>query len=152
VAVISINWATKVINIPQDYLVPKGGTLYELDTDQFRLDLKSLEASVYGMPNMKTHNHNTAITVAGITYARTIEICSGYSITFQDGQYTVKLTGSNNNIFDVENYILNQNQVQVIPTNAAGLITVVSGSGVTEQDKIDIAKKTQGELLPFFFV
>jgi hypothetical protein len=40
-----------------------------------------------------------------------------------------------------------QNQVQVIPTNSAGLITVVSGSGVTAQDKIDIANLTWAELI-----
>lgn len=39
-----------------------------------------------------------------------------------------QLEGSNNNIWDVENGILNQNQVQVIPTNSAGLI-VGSGGG-----------------------
>ena len=60
------------------------------------------------------------------------------SITFEDGQYSVRLAGSNNNFFDVENGILNQNQVQVIPGNAAGLIVHTSGSGVTEQDKTDI--------------
>jgi len=144
---ISIEWSTKIINVPKSYLTLVGGTLYEMDTNQFRLDLKALEASVYGIPNLKTHNHNTSVTVAGITYARTIEIVSGYSVKFEDGQYTIRLTGSNNNIFDVENGILYQNQVQIIPTNAAGLITVVSGSGVTEQDKLDIADRILDELI-----
>ena len=146
---ISVNWANKVINIPQSYLTHITGTLYELDTNQFRLDLKALEDDVEGMPYVDTHRHNTEVTVAGVTYARVIEIINGYSITFEDGQYTVRLSGSNNNFFDVENGILNQNQVQVISTNSAGLIvkTIVSGSGVTEQDKADIADAVWNEVI-----
>ena len=136
---LSVTWGTKIINVLQADLTPVTGTLYELDTDQFRKDLKNLEDGEAGMPFPDTHTHNTEVTVAGVTYARFIEIINGYSITFEDAQYSVRLAGSNNNFFDVENGILNQNQVQIIPGNAAGLITVVSGSGVTSQDKIDIA-------------
>jgi len=53
---ISVDWPTKVITIPQDYLIPIIGTLYELDTDQFRLDLKNLEDdSAEGMVWPDTH-------------------------------------------------------------------------------------------------
>jgi len=135
---ISVTWGTRVINVPQSYLANITGTLYELNTDTMRLDLKALEDDEEGIPFPDTHRHNTEVTVAGITYARTIEIINSYSITFQDGQYSVRLVGSNNNFFDVENGILNQNQVQVIPGNAAGLIVSVQGSGITEQDKADI--------------
>jgi len=145
---ISITWGTKVISIPQSYLSLVSGTvsLYELDTEQFRLDLKDLEDDEEGMPFPDTHSHNTEVTVAGVTYARVIEIINGYSITFDDGQYTVRLVGSNNNFFDVENGILNQNQVQVIAGNAAGLIVHTSGSGVTLQDKVDIANAVWNHL------
>ena len=144
---ISINWATKVINVPQADLTHISGTLYELDTDAFRLTLKDLEDDEVGMPFPDTHRHNAAITVAGVTFSRVIEIINGYSITFEDGQYTVRLAGSNNNFFDVENYILNQNQVQIISGNSAGLITVIQGSGVTQQDKTDIIDGVWDELL-----
>jgi len=134
---ISIEWGTRIISVPQSYLTLISGTLYELDTDQFRLDLKDLEDDVEGMPFPDTHNHNTEVSVAGITYARVIEIINGYSITFEDGQYTVRLSGSNNNFFDVENGILNQNQVQIISTNSAGLQTVETGvSGLTPSESV----------------
>lgn len=136
---LTVTWGTKTINVLQADLTPVTGTLYELDTDQFRKDLKNLEDGEDGMPFPDTHTHNTEVTVAGVTYARFIEIINGYSITFENGSYSVRLAGSNNNFFDVENGILNQNTVQVISGNAAGLIVVVSGSGVTSQDKIDIA-------------
>lgn len=132
---ISITWGTKTINVPQSYLSLVTGTLYELDTEQFRLDLKALEEGEEGMPFPDTHNHNTEVTVAGITYARVIEIINGYQIEFEDGQYTVRLVGSNNNFFDVENGILAQNQVQIIPGNAAGLIVHEAGtSGLTPEE------------------
>lgn len=134
---ISVDPLTHTIHIPQSYLTLVSGTLYTMDTDQFRLDLKSWEDSEEGMPQLKTHDHNTEVTIAGVTYARSIKILAPYSITFENGQYSVRLEGSNNNIWDIGGGILNQNQVQVIPTNAAGLI--VSGSGVTQQDKTDIA-------------
>lgn len=127
---LSINWITKVITVPQADLSLISGTLYELDTNAFRLELKDIEDGE-GMPYLDTHRHNTEVTVAGTTFARTLEIINGYSVEFEDGQYSVRLVGSNNNIFDVENGILVQNQVQVIPTNAAGLITVTSGSGLS---------------------
>jgi hypothetical protein len=145
---ISVTWGTRVINVPKNYLSLITGTLYELDTEQFRLDLKALEDDEAGMPFPDTHEHATEVTVAGVTYARFITIINSYSITFEDGQYSVRLSGSNNNFFDVENGILNQNQVQVIPGNSAGLIKVVSGSGVTQQDKEDIADEVRTELAP----
>lgn len=125
---ITVTGPTGVIFVPQSYLTLVSGTLYTMDTNQFRLDLKAWEASPDGMPWLRTNQHNTEVTVAGVTYARTIEIINGYSVEFEDGQYTVRLEGSNNNIFDVEGLVLVQNQVQVIPTNSAGLI-VTSGTG-----------------------
>ena len=131
---ISINPATKVITIPKSYLTLVGGTFYTLDTDAFRLDLKAIEDNEGGITFLKTHLHNTEVTVAGTTFARSVEILPPYTITFEDGQYTVQLNGSNNNIFDVGNGILNQNQVQIISTNSAGLISVSSGSGLSTDE------------------
>lgn len=146
---ISINPVTHKISIPKTDLTLVSGTLYNYDSDAFRLELKDWEDSDEGIWQPDTHTHNTEYTIAGVTYARAIQIISPYLVEFEDGQYTVVIVGSNNNIWDVAGGILVQNQVQVIPTNSAGL--VVSGSGVTEQDKTDIAKKTQNGLLPFFF-
>lgn len=132
---ISIDWGNRVINIPQDYLTPLGGSTYELDLDQWRLDLKALEADEEGMAFLDTHTHNTEVTIGGLTLARVIELINNYTVTFQDGQYAVNLVGANSNVGDN----ININQVSVRSQNSAGLITVTSGSGVTEQDIIDIA-------------
>jgi hypothetical protein len=115
---ISINWATKVITIPQADLTFLGGTSYALNTDTFRLALKDLEDSPEGMPYPDTHRHNTVVSLGGLQYARIIEIINGYTITFENGSYSVSLIGSNNNILDVTNL----NNVAVRSNNSAGLV------------------------------
>jgi len=119
---LSVNWRTKVITIPQSDLDFVSGTLYGLDTNVFRLALKDIEDSEEGIPFLDTHRHNTEVTVSGVTFARTLEIINGYTVEFEEGQYSVLLSGSNNNIFDVAGGILVQNQVQIISANSAGLV------------------------------
>jgi hypothetical protein len=145
---ITVDWANKVVNIPRSYLTNVSGTLYELDTEAFRLDLHALESSDAGVSFERIHQHSTETVVAGTTYARSISIINGYSLTFEDDFYTVRLKGSNNNFFDVASGVLNQNRVQVIPQNSAGLIKVTSGSGVTEQDKQDIVNAIFNRIMP----
>ena len=133
---ISGDYSTKVITIPQSYRTLVSGTLYELDTDAFRLDLADIQDSEEGIWADTMFVHNTEVTVAGTTFARTIEIINGYSIEFEDGSYSVRLAGSNNNIFDVENGILVQNSVQVIAQNSGGLIVTSSASLSPTQQQI----------------
>ena len=123
---ITVDWATKIISVPKADLTLVGGTLYELDTDAFRLRLKDLEDDEQGIPFLDTHRHVTQITIAGVTFSRFVEIINGYTVTFEDGQYAVRLAGSNNNIFDEG--VINRNQVSVIPTNSAGLQVVATGT------------------------
>ena len=119
---ISVNWPTKVINVPQADLTFLGGTEYELDVDAFRLALRDLEDDEGGMGFVRTHRHNTEVTIAGVTYARLVEIINSYTVTFEDGQYSVDLVGANNNIAEV----LNLNQVSVRSNNSAGLVNTDS--------------------------
>jgi hypothetical protein len=149
----SVDWNTHIITIPKTYLTLVSGTLYELNTNQLRLDLKALEVTVPGIVHPITHRHNTEVTIAGTTYARTIEILPPYSFEFEDGQYSVRLVGSNNNLFDVENGVLVQNQVQIIVTNSAGLITTSGGTAnpVTSYNNIiviDVINGNPGGAIP----
>jgi len=122
---ITIDWPTGVITIPQNYLSVIGANLYELDANQFRLDLLDLEDSEDGMIWPHIYNHNTEVVLAGVTYARSIEIINGYTITFEDGQYAVNIVGANTNFADITNV----NQVSIRTANSAGLITVAGGGG-----------------------
>jgi hypothetical protein len=124
---VSINWGTKVITVPQADLTNLGGGVYELDVDVLRLALKDLEDSEEGMAFPTTHNHNTEVTLSGVTYARVVEIINGYTVTFENGSYTVKCVGANHNLADVKTV----NSVSLIIGNSAGLIVVSSGSGLS---------------------
>lgn len=121
---ITIDWATLTFSVPQADLTNVVGTLYELDTESgFRQEVNMIMSSEEGIVFEDPIRHNTPVTVAGTTFARTIEVINGYSLTFTpDSAWSVRLAGSNNNLFDVENNILNQNGVQVIAQNSAGLI------------------------------
>ena len=128
---LTLDKATGVISVPQSDLTLVSGTIYKMDSENyFRKELMALLATEDYMPCIDAFRHNTEVTVAGVTYARVIEIINGYTVQFTpDAQWTVIIEGSNNNIFDVANGILAQNQVQVIPTNSAGLIVASGGGG-----------------------
>ena len=143
---ITINWATKVIYIPQSELTFVGGTVYELDVDAFRLALKNIEDGDEGMGFPDTHRHNTAVTLSGVTYARTFEIINGYTVTFEDTglHYTVRFTGANHNIADVTNH----NSVNLVVGNAAGLISVSSGSGLSPSQAVQLEQAAESWSTP----
>lgn len=146
---LTVDWPNALISVPQADLTLVSGTIYRMNTETyFRTQLMALMDDEQGMAWPTPFTHNTEVTVAGVTYARIIDVAAipvvgttadgpaGFASRFQvqftpDSQWTVILEGSNNNIFDVENGILVQNQVQVIPTNSAGLQTVASGSGLS---------------------
>lgn len=119
---ISIDWNTRVIYVPQADLIPLGAGVYQLDVDWFRQELKAIEESEEGIAFPDTHRHNTEVNIGGLTLARTVEIINGYTVTFEDGQYAVTLTGANNNVADVTNV----NQVSVRSNNSAGMVVVAS--------------------------
>lgn len=129
---ISIDWITKIFSIPQADLTFVSGTLYEMDTQTYlRAGINTIMASEEGIVFEDALDHNVDYTVAGVNYARKIEMINGYSIQFTpDAQWSVRLVGSNNNLFDIENGILQQNQVQVIPSNSAGLVIVSTGTDI----------------------
>jgi len=135
---ISIDWATKVISVPKSYmtLIQASPEIRELDLNTFRLDLKDLEDSVEGMPFPYTHNHNTEVTLGGVTLARTVEIVNGYTVTFENGVYAVNAVGANSNIADV----MNLNNVSLRTFNSAGLQTVTSGSGLSTDEHNQLMK------------
>ena len=131
---ITPDWITKTFTVPQGDLTLVTGTLYEMDTEvDFRQQVNAIMASEEGIVFEDPIRHNTEVTIAGLTLARVIEMINGYSLVFSpDSQWSVRYTGSNNNLFDIENGVLDQNQVQVIPNNSAGLIALPRILSLTE--------------------
>ena len=130
---ISINWATKVISVPQADLTNLGGGKYRLDVNAFRLALKDIEDSAEGMGFPDTHRHAGEATLSGVTYARQVEIVNGYTVEFENGTYQVECVGANHNIADVKVV----NSVSLIIGNSAGLI-VAGGAGVVDANIVQV--------------
>jgi hypothetical protein len=135
----SINFVTKVISIPQSELTGVSPNIYSLDANAFRLAVLAIMDDV-GIIYDDPFRHNTAVILGGVTYARTIEVINGYSLTFEDGQYAVRIVGANTNFEDVTNV----NQVSIRSGNSAGLIQVSTegggGSSLTQQQVRDALK------------
>lgn len=109
---ISIDWTTKTIFVPKEdmtLLEGDSGEVRELDMYQFHVDLAQIEASEDGICFKDSHSHVTSKTTGGIVIPRVIDIVNDYTITFEDGPYSVRMTGS------VGNYLekVNENQVSV---------------------------------------
>jgi hypothetical protein len=123
---ISIDPATRIISVPQADMTSLGGGVYEYNLNAFRLELKDWEDSPLGIDMPDTHTHDTESLLAGVLYARKIQVINGYTVTFEDGQYAVSLVGANSNVQDVANV----NQVSVRPNNSAGLVVVSPAESV----------------------
>ena len=141
--------ATYRIIVPQSYLTLVSGSLYELDTDQFWKDVKELESADIGIVFQDMQSHNLEYTVAGVTYAQKVEMLNAsnssntdvYEVFFSpDTQYSVRLAGSNNNIFDIQNAILANTTTQIIPQNSAGLQLVSVGSGLSASEQAELTR------------
>jgi hypothetical protein len=146
---ISIDWTgasatppyKALITIPQSYLAFISGTLYELDTMQFWDDMKALEDDEDGIVFNDLQAHFADYTVAGTTYADAVFMLCEVTFENTGGNYSVRLVGSNNDIFDEDNGILVATPgLTIIPGNAAGLIIAETGvSGLTPQESQDLA-------------
>lgn len=139
---ISIDWQSRVITVPKEDLtvvqtVPT--EIRQLDLNAFRLALKDLEDNPQGITFPDTHSHNPPVAVGGVELARVVEIINGYTVTFEDDQYAVNLTGANSNVGDV----VNVNQVSVRSANSAGLVEIFTNEGgsLTDADKAYIINK-----------
>lgn len=144
---ITIDPLTRIINIPQADLTLVSGSNYSLSVNLLRLALKDIEDDPFkGIFLVDTHRHTAPVVLSGTTYARFVEIINGYTIEFEDGQYSVALTGANNNIVDV----LVQNQVSVVANNSSGLIEsdLIERSSFGDCVTIDAANGSSGTLFP----
>jgi hypothetical protein len=128
----TINPVTGVIYVPKadTTLVDIGPPeIRALDTNAWRLELRALEDDDDNRWAQRTHDHNKDVDIGGgVVLADVLLILDPYTVTFEDGQYAVNLTGTNNNIL-LKN---NKNQVSVNPGNSAGLVVVPGAVGAAE--------------------
>ncbi len=150
---ISIDWTAALgsppyrsrTTIPQAYLTFISGTLFELDTDQLWNDFKDREDDEDGITFGDQQIRAPAVTVVGVTLAPVFQAIG--EIQFEDtgSAYTVRLEGTNNNLFDVDGGILVSTPlVTVIGQNSAGLIIVVQGSGLDAGQATELSEIHSG--------
>ena len=135
---ISVDWATKIVTVPKaDTTLVSAGPPEIRDYDVFAklwTELKAIEDDEVGIPFVDTQSHILPTTLGGVTFSDGVRIINGFTVTFEAGAYQVNCKGANHNVLDVGN----MNATALRSSNSAGLIT--AGSGVTAQDKIDIAE------------
>ena len=125
---ITIDYTTRIISIPKADMALiqlKPSEVYELDIDAFRLKLKHMEDNIGGISFVDTHFSSVATTSDGTVVARVFEIINGYTVEFEDGDYTVNLVGASTNIDEV----LNLNKVRVRGVSS----TYLAQTGATKQ-------------------
>lgn len=134
---VTIDWATFIIHVPQAALTPLGGGRFGLDIEAFRNTLKNIEDTDEGMPFSVTHARNAPVLLSGVTYAQTFEILPPYTVSFENTgtPYIVVPSGANHNLGDKTNF---DGGMSLVIGNAAGLIAV-STSGTTGPTVAEIA-------------
>jgi len=146
---ISVNCSTYVITVPKAdlTLIQSSPTeIRELNSNTFRMWLADWADSEAGQPMPYPFRHNTEVVIDGLAYARTIEILSPYTITFENGTYQVNIVGSNNNIHSKKNV----NSVSVVPNNSAGLVNIraAEDGAFGKEVAVDIAHGVGGTAYP----
>jgi hypothetical protein len=120
----TIDWPTGVITVPKADSTLLQATPVErrsLDLTQLILDIRALESGEAGRPFPRVANYTSSSTLSGTEFAPQLRInLEYYSVTFENGAYQLVLAGANSNITDT----LNLNNVQVIPQNSAGLVSL----------------------------
>lgn len=135
----AVNWMAKTVSIPTSDLMLVSGTRYSLNMADCLAEVRRLEwepSEGLWAPAILGHA-DTRFDFAGVDYAPFDDFINGYTVIITGAATRVDLVGSNNNLVDV----LVPTGVSVVPSNSAGLQVVTTGSGITEQDKDDIANK-----------
>lgn len=140
----TVDWIGKAITIPTSDLNLVSGTEYDLDMSDFWLEIRRLEADPNeGLWAPQIVAHANTRTLAGTTFIMENEIINGYTVQFSGVATRVNLRADNNNFADV--YVATG--VTLVTFNSAGNTLTVTGSGVTEQDKLDISDRVWDETL-----
>lgn len=97
---ILIDWLSKVITVHKADLavVQLSPEIRQLNLGSFHLTLRALEAAYLGMPYPQTHTNVTPYVVGDVAIPRVMHFVNGYTITFENGDYTVWVVGGASNI------------------------------------------------------
>lgn len=122
---LTVDWPTYVVNVPQSYLTALGGVDYRLDIIQVWDDLRELEATDDGRSRSFTCTSVPPRVQDGVPLPRELTILVPYTFSFEDTgtPYRVLFDGANNNIQSRTNLIAN---VSTASANSPGLVEVAN--------------------------
>lgn len=131
----TVNWTTKVIDVPLGDLTLISGVNYTLDVSDFWIEMRRLEASpTDGLWAEQTIEYVNSQILSGITYSAIVKMVNGYTWHVMSTNINVSLIGPNSNLIDTN---IPGNGISILSNNSAGKIE--TGSAVTAQDLLDIA-------------
>lgn len=143
------DWPNYIFHVPKDTLplvqsVPT--EIRECSLNWLRLQILALEDDPEAMTFPTVFSHFPEVTLGSLTFAKVMEMLEPYTITFEDGQYAVDLTGANSNFGDR----VNVNQVSVRSANSAGMTSspAIEYLAFSDQITIDNVYGTSGQTYP----
>lgn len=120
----SVNWTTKVITVPLTDLTLVSGSNYTLDTGDFWIEMRRLEASPSdGLWAEQAVEFVNTQVLSGITYSAIVKLINGYTWDTNTTNKNISLIGKNSNLLDT---FIPGNGISVLANNAAGKIEVAS--------------------------
>jgi len=146
---VTADWPNHIFHVPRADMTLIQSTpteIRECNINWLRLQIMALEDDAVAMTFPTVFRHFPEVTLGSLTFAKVIEMLAPYTITFEDGQYAVNLTGANSNFGDR----VNVNQVSVRSQNSAGMTSsaAMEFSSFSGAVWVNIHSSTVGTLYP----
>ena len=109
---LTVNWSTNVITVPLSDLTLVSGTNYQLTVDFWWQLIRDKNDDADATPYSGLYNNIPPTS----STPRIVEVLSPYTVTFENGNYSVNVIGGNTNLRDV----VNKNNVSVNTNNTTG--------------------------------
>jgi hypothetical protein len=123
----SVNWATKVVTVPLADLTLISGSNYSLNTGDFWIEMRRLEASPGdGLWAEQTVEYVNTQVLSGITYSAIVKLINGYTWDTDTTNKNIFLIGFNSNLLDI---FIPGNSISVLANNSGGKIDAGGGGG-----------------------
>lgn len=146
---VTADWPNYIFHVPRADMPLIQSTpteIRECSINWLRLQIMALEDDPDGMTFPTVFVHYPEVTLGSLTFAKVIQMNTPYTITFEDGQYAVNLTGANSNFADR----VNVNQVSVRSSNSAGMTSSAAQEFSTFSGNVwvNVNSTTTGTLFP----
>ena len=121
----TVDWTTRVILVPLGDLTLVSGVNYTLDTSDFWIEMRRLEASPSdGLSAIQAIEFINTQILSGISYSAIVKLINGYTWRIDSSNINVSLIGKNSNLLDAH---IPGNGISILANNSGGKIEVSTG-------------------------